>query len=121
MLSGVVCAQDAQEYQGWMKTVAGTAGSLRKNIQAQNGSDTAKDAQKLSETFQQVQSYWEKNNASDAVNFAKTARDASEQLAQAASAGKWDDAAAQLKTVQGTCAGCHAAHREGAAGSFKIK
>jgi mono/diheme cytochrome c family protein len=38
------------------------------------------------------------------------------------SQGKFDEAAAALKTAQGACAGCHMAHREKAAdGSFQIK
>jgi mono/diheme cytochrome c family protein len=38
------------------------------------------------------------------------------------SQGKFEDAAAALKTAQANCAGCHMAHRDKAAdGSFKIK
>ena len=36
-------------------------------------------------------------------------------------AGDFDKAAADAKTIGAACGGCHMAHREGAAGAFKIK
>ena len=55
------------------------------------------------------------------MNFAMKAQMAAAEIAKNASAGNFDQAAADVKSLQATCGGCHMAHREGAAGSFKIK
>jgi hypothetical protein len=115
-------AQDEADYRKWMKTIAATSGSLRKNLDAKNGEAAAADAKKLQETFEQVHDFWQKKNVDDAMKFAMGARDGFREVAEQASARKFDDASATLKKATANCAGCHAAHREKAAdGSFKMK
>ena len=115
-------AQDDAAYQGWMKTVGATSGSLRKNLDAKNGDGAAADAKKLQEVFGQVHEFWNKKGADDAMKLSMTAGETFGEIATLASAGKFDDAAASLKKASATCAGCHSAHREKAAdGSWKIK
>lgn len=115
-------AQDDADYQKWMKTVGATSGSLRKNLDAKNGEAVSADAKKLLEAFDQVHAYWQKKNINDAMKFAMDARIGFRDIAEQASAGKFDDAAATLKRASTTCAGCHTAHREKAAdGSWVIK
>ena len=115
-------AQSDSDYQGWMKSNAANMGSLNKNIAAKDGAGTAADAQKLEATFKQVEAYWKKRGgADDAVNFSMRAETTAAAVAKAAAAGNLDEAGAQLKNLQATCGGCHMAHREGTAGSFKIK
>lgn len=112
-------AQDA-EYQGWMKTVAGANGKLGKGIAAKDASAAA-EATTLESTFKQVEAFWQKRNAADAVAFAKQAHTAAAAAGKAIAAMNWDEAATQQKNIGATCAGCHAAHREGEKGNFKIK
>ncbi len=115
-------AQSDADYQGWMKTVAGTMGSMNKNIASKDGSGTASDAEKLATTFREVEGFWkQRGGADDAVTFATNAHTAAAAVAKAANAGDWDEAAAQAKALQATCGGCHRAHREGGRGAFKIK
>jgi cytochrome c556 len=45
------------------------------------------------------------------VALSKTAQDASATLKTAAAAGNWAEADAAMKTLGGTCASCHTAHR----------
>ena len=71
---------------------------------------------KLADTFDKVAGFWKTRHAEDAVKFAETARDAAKSIASGSG-----DKAANLQTIQGTCGGCHAAHREGTAPDFKIK
>ena len=114
--------QGDADYQKWMKTVGATSGSLRKNLDAKNGEAASADAKTLQNVFEQVHGYWQKKNVNDAMTFAMGASDGFRQVAEQASAGKFDDATAALKKASANCGGCHSAHREKAAdGSWKIK
>jgi cytochrome c556 len=115
-------AQTDSEFQGLMKNNPANMGSLNRNIAGKEFFGAAADAQKLAATFKQVEDYWRKRGgAEDAVNFAITAQTAASAAAKAATDGNLDEAAAQVKILQGACAGCHMAHRDGAPGAFKIK
>lgn len=121
-LSTAAFGQDEKEYQNWMKTTGATAGSLRKNLQAQNGEAAAGDAKKLQDIFSQVHDFWMKKKIDDATKFATNARSGFQEVAQHASAGRFDEAQATLKATMANCAGCHGAYREKADdGSWKIK
>ena len=122
LVAVVVLAQSESDYQAWMKSNPMNVGSLNKNIAAKDGPAAAADAEKLEATFKQVEDFWKKRGgAEDAVNFAMKAQLAAAAIAKAASAGNFDQAAADVKSLQANCGGCHMAHREGTAGSFKIK
>src|SRR5690349_16139064 len=115
-------AQSDSEYQGWMKSNAANMGSLNKNLAAKDAAGVASDAQKLEATFKQVGDFWKKRGGSeDAVNFSMRGETAAAAIAKDAAAGNFDQAAADVKSLQANCGGCHMAHREGTAGSFKIK
>jgi cytochrome c556 len=115
-------AQSENDYQAWMKSNPVNMGSLNKNIAAKDGAAAAADAQKLEATFKQVEDFWKKRGgADDAVNFAMKAQMAAAAVAKDASGGNFDQATADVKSLQANCGGCHMAHREGAAGSFKMK
>jgi cytochrome c556 len=115
-------AQSDIVYQGWMKSNAANMGSLNKNLAAKDAAGVASDAQKLEATLKQVGDFWKKRGGSeDAVNFSMRGETAAAAIAKAATGGNLDEAGAQVKNLQATCGGCHMAHREGSAGSFKIK
>jgi hypothetical protein len=106
-------AQDDAQYQTWMKSVTPSMRAIRS---ATDNAAAAAEATKLAETFDKVATFWKARHADDAVKFAETARDAAKAIA----AGSGDKAA-NLQQIQGTCGGCHSAHREGTAPDFKIK
>jgi cytochrome c556 len=115
-------ADDQADFVAWMKTTGGTVGKLRKEIDAKAFPDAAKDAATLREVFKHVEDYFAKTSADDAVKMAQAAHAAATKLADAAGAGDADGAAAGLKAVQGSCGGCHMAHREKLPeGGYKIK
>jgi hypothetical protein len=121
-LAAVAFAQEEADYQNWMKTTGATVGSLRKNLEAKSGDAAAQDAKKLQEIFTQVHDFWLKKKIDNATNFATNARKGFQQVAENATAGKFDEAQAALKSTMANCAGCHGAYREkGADGSWKIK
>jgi cytochrome c556 len=122
LVAGIVLAQSESDYQSWMKSNPVNVGSLNKNIAAKDGAAAAADAQKLEATFKQVEDFWKKRGgADDAVNFAMKAQMAAAAIAKDATAGNFDQASADVKSLQANCGGCHMAHREGTAGSFKMK
>ena len=88
MLVGVLLAQSDADYQGWMKTVAATNGSMNKNIAAKDAAAVSADAMKLEDTFRQVHAFWEKRGVSDAMNLAQQAQEAAASVSRAAAAGK---------------------------------
>jgi hypothetical protein len=111
--SGLAGAQDDAQYATWMKSINAPMRAVRG---APDAATAAPDATKLAETFDKVAEYWKAKHVDDAVKFAETARDAAKAIA----AGTGDKAA-NLMTIQGTCGGCHMAHRGGAAPNFTIK
>ena len=115
----VLMAQDA-DYQGWMKTVAGSNGKLQKGIAAKDAG-VAAEATTLESTFKQVEAFWAKRNTADAVGFAKQAHMAAAAAGKAIAAGNFEQAAAEGKNLASQCASCHAAHRAGEKGNFSIK
>jgi cytochrome c556 len=118
-LGVTMAAQDDAEYQTWMKTAGATSGSLRKNLEAKNAEAASADAKKLQEVFGHVHEYWSGKHVDDAMKFAMDASTGFGQVAEQAGAGKFDEAAAILKTTSATCGGCHAAHREDAGRFFE--
>jgi cytochrome c556 len=117
-----VLAQSESDYQDWMKSNGANMGSLNKNIAAKNAAGAAVDAEKLEATFKQVEEFWKKRGgADDAVNFAMKGQMAAASIVKDASAGNFDQAAADVKSLQANCGGCHMAHREGTPRAFKIK
>ena len=122
LTAGLLLAQSDSDYQGYMKIIGPTNGSLQKNLAAKDGSAAAADAKKLEDTFKQVQAFWEKRNVTDAINnFAKQAQSGAASVAQSAMAGNIDQSSADAKTMATNCAGCHMAHREKTESGFKIK
>jgi hypothetical protein len=111
-ITGLAIAQDEAQLQPLMKAMGGPVGAIR------NAADSAAaraDAEKLADNFAKVGAFFKAKGMNDAVEFAKTGEDAAKAIAGGA------DKAANLPKIQGTCMGCHTAHREGAPGSFKIK
>ena len=111
----------AGEYRAWMQSIPPAVRSLTANINGKMGDMAAADADKLDDTFKQIEDFWGQRNVQDAVAFTQTARKALTAISKDAKAGNTDAALADLKTLQSTCGGCHMAHRDGSAGSFSIK
>ncbi|MCU1339739.1 MAG: hypothetical protein JWO19_5320 [Bryobacterales bacterium] len=118
----VLLAQTDADYQGWMKAAVASKGKVAKGIAAKDGPGTAAEAKAMESSFKQIEDYWTKKGASDAVGFAKQARTASADVAKAASAGDFDAANTAMMSLGGACGGCHMSHRaKGGDGSFQIK
>ena len=117
----ILLAQSDADYQGYMQSVQSSNKKLQKAVAEKDGGTIATEGKALEGIFKQVESFWAKRSAADAVNFAKTAHTAAAAASTAAGAGNFDQAAAEAKTLASTCGGCHGAHREKGEGGFKIK
>lgn len=118
----VLLAQSDADYQGWMKAAAASKGKVAKGIAAKDGPGTEAGAKAMESSFKQIEDYWTKKGASDAVGFAKQAVNGSADIAKAAAAGDFDAANAAMATVGAACGNCHMAHRTGAKGGpYQIK
>jgi hypothetical protein len=122
LLLATAFAQEHADFKQLMVDTGSSAASLRKSIAAKQADETAASADKVAGIFEQVRAHFEEHHMDDGVTLAKTGQDAAKDMSSAAKAGDWDKASADLKTLNGTCQGCHSAHRERQAdGTFKMK
>jgi hypothetical protein len=112
---------EEDDYKNWMKAAGANSGALRKSIEAKDGKAAEAAATKLHEVFSQVEAFWKKRGAADAIAFSKDAGAGFHSAGELAAAGKFEEAAAAAKKASATCMGCHTAHREKAEGGWKIK
>ena len=121
LATAALFAQSDMDYQGYMKVIGPTNGSLQKNIAAKDATAAGADAKKLQDTFKMVEAYWQAKGAADAVNFAKGAGAAFAAAGKSIGAGNFDQALADAKGAGANCGGCHMAHREKTDTGFRIK
>jgi len=114
--------QQRRPYNTVMKDIQSSFGTLRKNIEANNGAAVAEDAGKLEGYFAEIEAFWVPFNTKDAIGFAKQGRDAATAIATAVKANN-DIKTTQksVEAIQATCASCHRAHREQVAEGYIIK
>lgn len=116
-----VFAQTDADYQGLMKDIAATSGKARKAVMEKNGADAATSGEHLEGIYKQVAAFWSKKGAQDAVDISKKGETAAQDLVTAGKANDADKMASAMQSINGTCGGCHMAHRGGSAGAWTIK
>jgi hypothetical protein len=126
IIHGQVAAPKApmtdQAYAATMKQIDSTFRSLRINNKAMNHTDGERDALRLARWFGDVERYWEAKRVKDAVDEARTAIKAAEEIAAASKAMNMSTLESNEKTLASTCESCHKAHREMLAdGTFRIR
>lgn len=111
-------SQADPEFVGWMKGIAATNGSLRKNVEAKMNTEAAADAAKIADLLGKVKAHFDAKQSHAGM----MAGEAAAGFAKVAEAAKAGDATEALKTAGAACGACHTAHREKAAdGSYTIK
>ena len=113
--------QSEAEYATMMKAAAAANTNMQKAVTSKDGSAAAMEAKKAETTFAEIQAFWEKKGASDAVGFAKQAVSVAAAVGKSASSGDMEAAATAAKGMGANCGGCHMAHREKTDTGFKIK
>ena len=105
-----------------MKETNTTAAALRNHVQAKDYDAIAADAASLKSAFAEIEKFWTARKADDAIGFAKTGAKGAADLETAAKAKNEEGVAIAARAVNGTCLGCHTAHRERLAdGTSEIK
>ncbi|HEY7447753.1 MAG TPA: hypothetical protein VH702_06365 [Vicinamibacterales bacterium] len=111
-----------EDYAKLMKEIGPLVQTLRKNVEANNAADAAKDAARLEVLFRESATYWQARKVEDAIASAKTAVTAAGNAAKAAAANNMTALTEATKVLNGTCMGCHNAHRERLPdGTYRIK
>ena len=113
---------DEEAFDKVMKRIGPAFAAIRQAVAAAGG-DTAKaDAAILKDGFTDAETFWKKRERPDAQKWAADARVQADLLAQAVTAGRWDDAKAAAGALQQTCAACHGAYRQRLDdGSYRIR
>ena len=114
--------QDGRPFSQVMKEIGGATGQVKKAFENGAKEDMASGGEKLQALFKEVEEFFTKRDAADAIESAKSAQAAAKELnSQAVSETKVGAEAAFAK-INGSCKGCHDAHREELPeGGYKIK
>jgi cytochrome c556 len=116
----LLAATPEEAHHASLKTAGSSMRPLRGAIEAKNNAEAAAIAGKVATAFAEVEKFWIKRKAEDAVGFARTAIASATEIKTAAEAGT--DAMAAFSKLGGTCKGCHDSHREKLEdGTYKIK
>ena len=100
------------EHVKLMKDTNTTATALRGHVQAKDYDAIAGDAAALKGFFADIEKFWTARKVDDAIGFAKAGAKGAGDLETAAKAKNEEGVAAAGRAVNGTCQGCHTAHRE---------
>jgi hypothetical protein len=114
-------AQDEAALGKNMKAIDAHAKVIR-GLTARTGAEAADNAEKIAALYTEMREFWVKRSVADAVKSAEEGKEAALQLASAAKANESEKGEAAFKALNGTCRGCHTAHRERLPdGKYKIK
>ena len=118
--TGMVQAQEEEQFQAWMQEVNQTNGRLKLNIEGNYGDDAVADTVKLQELFGKMATFFEQKS-SDAADYALSAMGGYKRVGELISTGDSEQAMAIYYETRANCSNCHAAHRgRTSAGAYKI-
>ncbi len=104
-------AATEQEHVAWMKSVQKATGNLKKAIEAKDAGAAATEAKTLAGSFKTIGAFYADRHTEDAVKMSKDAEMAVADVETAIAANDFEKAGASMKTMMGTCSGCHKVHR----------
>jgi len=105
-----------------MKSVSGANTAIRKGIDESSLELTKEQAAILKKGFMEAQLFFKSRNTTDATGWAQDAYKFTDQIEQAAVAGKWDEVKTAATSLAGMCTACHTAHRERLDdGTFRVR
>ena len=113
-------AQDAPEFQVWMKQTQAAMGVLNK-LPKKAGPEAMNAAEHIGGVYERMIGYWRQRNAADAIKLSEQGKAAAAMLATAAYSGDDAAATAALKTLSSTCKPCHDARREKVGEKYRLK
>ena len=122
LVAMAVFAQDDRPFSQVMKEIGGATGQVKKAFESGAKEEVASGGEKLQSLFKEVEVFFTKRAAADAIESAKSAQAAAKELNSEAVSGTKHGAEAAFAKISGSCKGCHDAHREKLPeGGYKIK
>jgi hypothetical protein len=111
-VAGLVFAQSADEFDGWMRTIDEKNQSVQRNIADKDAKAAADDAKALQDTFKLVEEFWkQRGNAQDAVDLSQKAGQRAAEVQKLIGAKDFDGASTQSIKIAETCTACHRLYR----------
>ena len=122
-VAGLIQAEVDKDFQTAMKAAGDACTRIKKNVEAKtNAEEIAKDAEEVAKNFRKMGAYWKQHEVADAMDMCRKSFGAAMEVSKVAKGGNMDEITASFKTLSGSCAGCHKAHREkNADGTYSIK
>jgi hypothetical protein len=108
----IAAEKPPDSYVRLMKDTNTAAQSLRGHAHTKDYDAIAADAAALKKLFTDTEAFWTARKTEDAIGFAKAGAKAAADLEGAAKAKNEEGLATAARAVNGTCQGCHTAHRE---------
>ena len=103
---------DAEAHRAWMNDAADRQEDLREALFQKAADKIAAAAEQIDELMAKTEEYWVAKKALDVVKLAQQSRAFSGEIANAARAGKLDQAAKAFDSLNATCNACHELHPE---------
>ena len=101
-----------ESFDKTMKAVSGANTAMRKGIEESNAQLTKEQAAILKKGFMEAQIFFKDRKTDDAITWAQDAYKFTDQIDQAATAGKWEEVKTAATSLAGMCTACHGVHRE---------
>jgi hypothetical protein len=112
LLAGCCLAGETQRHKEWMDAAQDIKDDLKDALDAKLSAKIVESAAKLRALGGREEAYWKKARQPDALSLARKNRAASERIATAAKAGRFDQALAAYRDLEATCQACHDLHPE---------
>ena len=114
--------EDGRAFSQVMKDIQGASAQVKKGFESGAKDDVASGGEKLHTLYKEVEVFWAKRGAADAIESTKTGIDAAKAITSEANTGSKEGAQTAFSKLNGTCKSCHEAHREKLSdGTYKIK
>ncbi len=111
-VAGLVFAQSADEFDGWMRTIDEKNQSVQRNIADKDAKAAADDARALQDTFKLVEGFWkQRGNAQDAIDLSQKAGERAAEVSKLIEAKDFEGASTQSIKIAETCTACHRLYR----------
>jgi hypothetical protein len=112
LLAACCLAAEAQRHKEWMDAAQDIKDDLKDALDAKLAAKVVQSAATLTAIGGREEAYWRKARQPDALSLARKNRAASERIAAAAKAARFDQALLAYGELEATCRACHDLHPE---------
>jgi len=98
---------DEREYRERMHDIDHSFAEIQKDRRMSRSSEIEKEAEKLSDLFEDVEEFWKGRGNEEAVGFARMAKEGAMEAAKAARKKEQKSLEAAIATIAASCEGCH--------------